>query len=394
MKRLFVIITGLVLLTALQAQNQMRDGTSYIISLKKLAKKGNSDAMHELACLYKDDGIVDSAMYWAKKAALKGNMFSQSLLGEMYERQTPSDYKQAALWYEKAARQGYNWAQYRLGYFYEYGKGVEANDKLAERWLKAAAKQGACWGLPQYEYGKLYANGMEAKTWLLRSAEEGCDKALYELGLKYASGSLSGFEINVDSAFYYFGLAANKGIADAMWYLSTYYERGEACPQSYYIAYEWYRKSEANGSYAQALNKMGNNTADKISPYTYDETSGQIVLKPNPSIYYYNDLVYNHNETVKYLFFIIYHNGLMGMEKNNKEALLWLDAAAEANIFEAHYYKGKIFELQGRNALAVDEYKKALNSHLVATDFSKEEEIQKMKSACEEGIKLLKQPEK
>ena len=321
--------------------------------------------------------------------ARRGDMFSQSKLGEIYERQSPPDYKKAAYWYEKAARQGYNWAQYRLGYFYESGKGVEANDQLAERWLKVAAEQGACWGLPQYEYGRLYAKGMDAKTWLLRSAQAGCDQALYELGLKYTVGSDTGFELNADSAFHYFRLAAQKGIPDAMWYLSTCYENGRGCPQSYFTALEWYRKSETAESYAQALNKMGNNTPDRIDPTTTDEQTGQIILRPDAASYLYRDLAYNHKDAIKYAFFKLYFNGKFGVEKNSEEAFLWLNAAADAGIFEAYYYIGQVYEAQGKNALAVGAYQKALQCQMFATDYTTDEEYQKMRSACEEGIRKL-----
>lgn len=353
----------------------------------KQARRGNVEAMHSLALSYKDAGMTDSAFYWAEKAANKGYMFSQSVMGELYERQTPPDYKKAAFWYEKAARKGYNWAQYRLGHFYSSGLGVEANDKQAEQWLKKAAEAGACWGLPQYEYGRLYAKGMEAKKWLLESAALGCDQALFELGMKYSAGSISGFEINQDSAFYYYEKAAQKGIADAKFFLSQCYAYGRGCKQSYYNATIWYRSAEKGDSYYQSLNKMGNNTPEKTSPYMAGESG--IKLKDNPAECWFLDLVYNQNDVAFYLLFSSYFYGRFGVEKNRDEAITWLHAAAAADYKEAHYYLGLRYEGQGDTAKALSEYKKSLASNRYAVGYTTEPELENIREQCMKKVEAL-----
>src|SRR6185312_6250684 len=82
-------------------------------------------------------------MEWYRKAAPKGHVFAQYMLGECYfkGKGVDKDAKQAVEWFRKAAEQGHAEAQYSLGYCYFYGEGVEKDAKQAMEWFGKAAEQ-------------------------------------------------------------------------------------------------------------------------------------------------------------------------------------------------------------------------------------------------------------
>jgi TPR repeat protein len=113
-----------------------------------LANKGEADAQHNLAMLYR--------------------------LGKGVER----DYKLSANWFRKAADQGVVDAQYYVGHSYDVGEGVSRNKKYAFVWYRKAAEKGH--GLAQINLGVLYANGLgieedveQAYLWFHVAAAQG-----------------------------------------------------------------------------------------------------------------------------------------------------------------------------------------------------------------------------
>ena len=87
------------------------------------------------------------AQDWKKevqKAAEKGNIDSQEMLGSMYllGKGVPQDDKQAVTWYRKAAEQGYAKAQNNLAVLYAMGQGVPQDYKQAHAWFSVAAANG------------------------------------------------------------------------------------------------------------------------------------------------------------------------------------------------------------------------------------------------------------
>lgn len=68
------------------------------------ADKGNSDAMFNLACMYRMgcgvDKDINTALYWAKKSASLNNARGMVAVGDIYW--TWKDYNEASQWYKKA----------------------------------------------------------------------------------------------------------------------------------------------------------------------------------------------------------------------------------------------------------------------------------------------------
>lgn len=85
----------------------------------------------------------DDLAYW-RKAAEKGDAFSQARLGEKYFNGdgVPQDYAVATTWFLKAADRGDVWSYRQLGYMYDEGKGVPQDYSEAAKWYRKAAEQG------------------------------------------------------------------------------------------------------------------------------------------------------------------------------------------------------------------------------------------------------------
>ncbi len=148
--------------------------------LKARAEAGDKTSMRRLAESYYLDHNFSQAAHWYEKAAKKGDMASQTILGLMYQKgygveknsatayklwgfaaaqNDPSaqndlgnlffegegvkqDYAQAAYWYRGAAHRGHVQAQQQLGMMYFDGKGVEKDIRQAYYLTKLAALQG------------------------------------------------------------------------------------------------------------------------------------------------------------------------------------------------------------------------------------------------------------
>ena len=113
-----------------------------------LANKGEADAQHNLAMLYR--------------------------LGKGVKK----NYELSGEWFRKAADQGVVDAQYYMGHIYDVGEGVSKNKKYAFVWYRKAAEKGH--GLAQINLGVLYANGLgvdqdvdEAYLWFHIAAAQG-----------------------------------------------------------------------------------------------------------------------------------------------------------------------------------------------------------------------------
>lgn len=83
----------------------------------------------------------------------------------------------------------------------------------------------------------------ETYRWIKMSAEQGCAKSQYVLGLHYYEGKV----VDTDwfKAFAWIKKAADNGIPDAQAMLGFMYQHGHAIGQNYTIALELYHKAAA-----------------------------------------------------------------------------------------------------------------------------------------------------
>lgn len=133
--------------TGLNALEQGDDIKAFQI-FKSLAEKGDMEAQHDLAVLYKTGkGVMrdpEKAAQWFRRAADQGLPDAQFNLGRLYDEGigVEQHHEYAALWYRRAAEQGHALAQTNLGVLYANGEGVPQDLIKAYVWFNLAAAQG------------------------------------------------------------------------------------------------------------------------------------------------------------------------------------------------------------------------------------------------------------
>lgn len=142
----------------------------------KAAMLGSTEAEEKLLGLLsegeeKSRGGTQEGLASLHVAAEGGNMMAQHMLGEIYEygRGVQKDEKVAAEWYRKAGRQGHARAQHQLGMLYERGRGVPKDDRQAAVWYQRAADQ--MYAPAETALGRLYEEGRGGFEPNLRLAE-------------------------------------------------------------------------------------------------------------------------------------------------------------------------------------------------------------------------------
>ncbi len=147
---------------------------------KFAAERGNAIAQKNLAIAYQNGmGVkrdLNTALHWYEKAADQGNVGAMRAIGQIYKR--AKRYREAAQWHAKGARRGDKYSQSELGWLYENGKGVKKDYKKAFKFYTKAAKQGE--PVAQYYLAVMYYNGRGvkrnlkmAKRWMTTCARQG-----------------------------------------------------------------------------------------------------------------------------------------------------------------------------------------------------------------------------
>ncbi len=188
--------------------------TKGIVSLKKKADGGDSDAQFELAkALFRR--ISDNpdnelnALYWFEKAAQSGNPTYQMHLGLIYcwDEGDIRDFEKGFNWIRMAAEQGNTSAQYFLAVEFATGANTNRNSKEAAYWYCKAAELGH--PEAQYNLGIMYLEGdgvgkniESGHYWLLKSAKNGEYLAIKLLVDTYKKGLL-GFQVDEEKAAYW-----------------------------------------------------------------------------------------------------------------------------------------------------------------------------------------------
>ena len=204
--------------------------TANIVTLALKAKSGEAEAQNALGEAYYDGkGVTENlteAVKWYKKAAFQENAKAQYNLGTCYDYGYGVQYedrKEAVKWYTRAAEQGNADAQNSLGYCYEFGEGVEKNLK-------------------------------EAVKWYTKAAEQGLPIAQCNLGVCYKNGD--GVEKNLEEAIKWYTKAANQEYAKAQYLLGKAYDEGQGVAKNDSEAMKWYLKAVKN-NYPQAAYYYG-----------------------------------------------------------------------------------------------------------------------------------------
>jgi TPR repeat protein len=127
----------------------LKSHDEWLSRLQVRANVGNADAEVNLGDAYSNGlmGLVkdfERASEFYRLAATRGHAVGQAQLGRCYEfgRGVEIDEKTAAQWYRRAAEQGYPGAQCHLGMMLLQGRGVSQSYDEGAKWLHLAAAQG------------------------------------------------------------------------------------------------------------------------------------------------------------------------------------------------------------------------------------------------------------
>ena len=196
---------------------------------------------------YENDRLLSLRLY-----ALMGDAIAQKALGKYYESQKQFD--KAFAWFMRSSKQGLSDAMFSLGVYYNFGMGVEKDEKKAFDWLMKSAENGNAMG--QAIVGIIYANGekgvekdeKKAFDWFMKSAENGNAMGQFHLGLLYSKGK--GGKKDETKAFEWYMKSAKQGYAGAQNNLSILYRKGKGVKKNEKEAIKWLKKSAEQGDEA------------------------------------------------------------------------------------------------------------------------------------------------
>ncbi len=179
--------------------------------------------------IYPDAPFPGALVSVVMARAEAGDVFSQSVLGEMYERGAgvARSWAKALLWWEKAAEQGDAFAQKRLEETYALGRGTQRNAEKADFWHARIADR------------------------------EEADR-LFLLGLMHLAGS--GAMRDARSSASYFTRSAELGNTEARFALGEMYEKGLGVPRDLNVARAWYKtacSADGEGAGCEAYRRLG-----------------------------------------------------------------------------------------------------------------------------------------
>ncbi len=275
-----------------------KDYASALREFKPLAAQGDAKAQLGLGLMYQQgQGVAQDyqeALKWYRLASDQGNARAKANLYRVAPRialagfeELPDDFDQGMTAFEKAdyatalrefktlAAKGYAKAQAMLGEMYEQGIGVKLDYKEAIKWYRLAAKQGNAdsqyrlgamfspnaYNLAKYSQGRDVENADdELNSWLRLAAksyrlaaDRGDANAQYWLGRLFAYGH----GVKQDSeesekwfraAFASYHLAAEQGYAPAQAMLGEMYYMGQGVATDYYNEpVKWYRLAAEQG---------------------------------------------------------------------------------------------------------------------------------------------------
>ncbi|WP_197282276.1 tetratricopeptide repeat protein [Dethiosulfatarculus sandiegensis] len=166
-------------------------------------------------------------------------------------RLVPRDYSKAVFWLTKAAEKGHAAAQYWLSRCYHYGNGVLEEDKKQKYWIVKSAFQGNLTAMEMI-FGDVgcaltldFPKDMEDAKLFLNEAFLGDPGLQYQAGRMFEMGLL--FEQDYAKAAHWYGLAAKKGHALALYRKARLHHYGQGVKTDYKKAFSGYIQAALQG---------------------------------------------------------------------------------------------------------------------------------------------------
>jgi TPR repeat protein len=222
------------------------------------AERGSaaSQVLLAVAYLHGDGGLVRDpakALYWFEQAAIRGNVYAQGRLGDLYAQGlgTPVNPKLAFDWRLKAANRGQVQAQVKVGKMYQEGIGVGKDIDQALYWFRRAATEGDAEA--QFLLGRLYHEGggvpvdrAAARSLFEQAAQKGYEGAVLFLNTIESIGYQ--FDESWHNRIPALKQLAEDGDLEAQYQLAQRYERGiNGVKKDLAVALGWYQRAGTGG---------------------------------------------------------------------------------------------------------------------------------------------------
>ena len=221
----------------------------YEISIKPLSKSKSNKLRNFLDNLGRKN-YADNINYIIKSAE-QGEAEAQYLLGYCYQFGigVEQNEKLAVKWYRVSAEQKYPLAQYALGGCYFQGQGVKQNDDKAIRLFEIAAQNGV--GLAFHQLGDVYEYGwgvekdcVKAVEYYQKASDLGVDLAKRKLGHAYFYGK--GIEKDEKKGFLLYKEVADRGDSFSAYNVACCYLNAEGIESSIPLAFKYANKAAEN----------------------------------------------------------------------------------------------------------------------------------------------------
>jgi TPR repeat protein len=322
--------------------------------LRSALNKNESAINNALLMIESGEGTknnLDNVVSFMEKIALKGDLFSQLYLGNIYRtEQYHQNYEKSFFWYSEAAKQGDDRAQYfvgnmsingvgtfqnipkgirhlesiaekghvgamfTMGKLNKLGYNIAKNHKEASKWFDMAAKEGNVESM--YEIADSLENGYgiqkdtkKALEWFETSALHGDTQSAYRAGLLNLDLSVSGDdEYTVDKAVEWLTLAADESLIQSQLRMGDlYYEGKFGVDKNYKKAESWYKLAASQGD-KLAYKKLSliyriggygvdrNNDAYKeaIKKYYTNDNKRRVAMKHKDKLSLFNNNIFNY----------------------------------------------------------------------------------------------------
>ena len=178
----------------------------------------------------------------------------------------------------------------------------------------------------QYKLAMCYMEGegfskdiKAAKEWLLKAARNGHATSQKALGDLYFNGV--GVEKNSNEAIKWYSLAAKGGNSSAQAFLGDCYLRGVGVKQNIELAIDYYKSAS----------KLGDDKVEEKLGQIYSVGVGGIKKDIKEAVKWYWLSADKGNNEAAYYLAICYNEGL-GIEKNNAEALKWIEKSVNGGV--------------------------------------------------------------
>lgn len=148
------------------------------------------------------------------------------------------------------------------------------------------------------------------------AAEKGDAEAQYYLGIAYDSGD--GVDLDHEKAVYWYQKSADQGNTDAMFSLAVSYDDGEGVEMDDEMAIYWYTKAA----------ELGESNAQNNVAVMYEDGEGTDI-DYDKALYWYTKSAENKNSLAQYNLADLYYNGRGLSAANKVAAYAWFAVAAE-----------------------------------------------------------------